>query len=217
MTLMGSVLLRFGSCVTEPRTAQEGQCRRSRAWPLTHRVVEDGRSGSFGTLYPGLMPLRRIHDRAETGGMADQPNPLRSFERLDAAECWRLVGTQGVGRIGFMSDTRVQIVPARYDAHRHTIYFRAGTFGEIARRVHGQSVSLQVEDLDPRTLSGWSVVMSGQAHRVEDAATVAARWSARRPSPWLPSPDSQWIAVPVDDIQGERVLPSSPRGSTARS
>ncbi len=138
--------------------------------------------------------------------MLVQPNTPRAFERLDAEQCWKLVGSQGTGRIGFMSDTHIEIVPARYDAHRGTAYFRAGTFGELARRVHGQSVSLQVEELDRRTFSGWSVLMSGQAHRVEDAATVAALWSAGRPSPWLPSPDSQWIALPVDDIAGERVL-----------
>jgi nitroimidazol reductase NimA-like FMN-containing flavoprotein (pyridoxamine 5'-phosphate oxidase superfamily) len=140
--------------------------------------------------------------------MPVQPNHSRTFQRLDAEDCWKLVGSQGVGRIGFMSETHVHIVPTRYDAHRGTAYFRAGTFGELARRVHGQSVSLQVEDLDRRTFSGWSVLMSGQAHRVEDAATVAARWSAGRPSPWLPSADSQWIALLVDDIEGERVMPS---------
>jgi nitroimidazol reductase NimA-like FMN-containing flavoprotein (pyridoxamine 5'-phosphate oxidase superfamily) len=131
----------------------------------------------------------------------------RTLERLDADECWVLVGSQGVGRIGFMGETHIQIVPTRYDAQHGTAYFRAGTFGELARRVHGQAVSLQVDDLDRHTFSGWSVVMTGTAHRVEDAATVAARWSAGRPSPWLPSPDSQWIALRVDGIRGERVLP----------
>jgi nitroimidazol reductase NimA-like FMN-containing flavoprotein (pyridoxamine 5'-phosphate oxidase superfamily) len=139
--------------------------------------------------------------------MAMQLNDTRIFERLGAEECWLLVGGQGVGRIGFMGETHVQIVPTRYDAQRGTAYFRAGTFGELARRVHGQAVSLQVDDLDRGTFSGWSVVMTGTAHRVEDATTVAARWSVGRPAPWLPTPESQWIALQVDDIRGERVLP----------
>lgn len=139
--------------------------------------------------------------------MPDQLNHSRAFERLDAEECWKLVGSEGVGRIGFLSETKMHIVPTRYDAHRGTVYFRAGTFGELARRVHGQAVSLQVDHLDRATFSGWSVVMSGRAHRVEDAATVAARWSVGRPSPWLSSPDSQWIALRVDDIGGEQVRP----------
>jgi Pyridoxamine 5'-phosphate oxidase len=111
--------------------------------------------------------------------MPIQLNDSRTFERLGAEECWLLVRSQGVGRIGFMGETHVQIVPTRYDAQRGAPYFRGGTF----------------------------VAMAGTAHRVEDAATVAARWSVGRPSPWLPSPESQWIALAVDDIQGERVLP----------
>jgi nitroimidazol reductase NimA-like FMN-containing flavoprotein (pyridoxamine 5'-phosphate oxidase superfamily) len=134
-------------------------------------------------------------------------NETRTFERLDAEQCWLLVCSQDVGRIGFVGDTRIQIVPTRYDAQRGTAYFRAGTFGELARRVHGREVSLQVDDIDRRTFSGWSVVMSGKAHRVEDAATVAARWSVGRPPPWVPTRESQWIALQVDDIQGQRVLP----------
>jgi nitroimidazol reductase NimA-like FMN-containing flavoprotein (pyridoxamine 5'-phosphate oxidase superfamily) len=132
-------------------------------------------------------------------------NDTRTLRRLDVEECWQLVGSQGVGRIGVMGETHVQIVPTRYDAERGTAYFRAGTFGELARRVHGRAVSLQVDDLDRRTFSGWSIVMSGTAHRVDDAEMIAARWSVGRPSPWLPGPNSQWIALQIDDIKGERV------------
>lgn len=138
--------------------------------------------------------------------MPTQLNEPRTFVRLGAEECWHLVGSKGVGRIGFMGESTIQIVPTGYDAQRGKAYFRAGTFGELARRVHGRDVTLQVDDIDRTTFSGWSVVMTGTAHRVEDAATVAARWSAGRPSPWLPTPEAQWIALDVDAITGERVL-----------
>ncbi len=55
---------------------------------------------------------------------------------------------------GFMGETHVQIVPTRYDAQRGTAYFRAGTFGEIARRIYDQAVSLKVDHLDRLTFSG---------------------------------------------------------------
>lgn len=138
--------------------------------------------------------------------MPTQLNDTGAFERLGADECWLLVGNQGVGRIGFMGDAQIQIMPTRYDAQSGTAYFRAGTFGELARRVHGRGVTLQVDDIDQRMFSGWSVVMTGTAHRVDDAATVAERWALGRPSTWLPAPESQWIALHVDDIRGERVL-----------
>lgn len=129
----------------------------------------------------------------------------RTFAHLDSADCWRLVGRQGIGRVVFTGDTHTQIVPTTYDAQSGTAYFRTPTFGELARRVHGHTASLQVDDIDPRNFTGWSVLMTGTAHRVEDPATVASLWSHDRPHAWFPGPETQWIALPVDLIRGQRV------------
>jgi len=127
------------------------------------------------------------------------------FERLTADECWRLVGARGAGRIAFAGDTALRVVPTRYDVDHATAYVRATTFGELARSVHGRGTTLQVDDVDPLTLTGWSVQLSGVAHRVEDAATVAFLWSLERPAPWSPGPTTQWLALAVDTIEGQRV------------
>ena len=141
-----------------------------------------------------------------------------AFEQLGVDECWQLVIGHGIGRIGFVGDPYVQIVPTRYDAEPGTVYFRAGTFGELARRVHNKRTTLQVDDIDPETFCGWSVLMTGTAHRVGDAATLASRWSMGRPRPWFPAgPQSQWIALSVDEIKGHRVEPIRPIGRSARA
>lgn len=129
----------------------------------------------------------------------------RSFAHLDADECWRLVGNHGIGRVVFIGDTYTQIVPTTYDAVNGTAYFRAPTFGELARRVDGKTASLQVDDIDRSTFTGWSILMTGTAHRVEDAATVGSLWSLGRPRAWFPGPQTQWIALPVDTLRGQRV------------
>ncbi len=128
---------------------------------------------------------------------AREVNEHRTFEQLDVDECWRLVGEHGVGRVVFRGDTDTQIVPTRYDARSGIAYFRAPAFGELARQVHGRPISLQVDDIDPHTFTGWSVVMSGTALRVDDATTVAALWSRGRPRAWLPGADTRWMALPV--------------------
>ena len=132
-------------------------------------------------------------------------NDARTFAHLDTDECWRLVGSHGVGRVVFKGDTYTQIVPTTYDAVSDTAYFRAPTFGELARRVDGHTASLQVDDIDRSTFTGWSVLMTGTAHRVGDAATVASLWSLGRPHAWFPGPQTQWIALPVDHVRGQRV------------
>lgn len=129
----------------------------------------------------------------------------RTFAHLDAGECWRLVGSHGIGRVVFTGDTFTQIVPTTYDAVSGTAYFRTPTFGELARRVDGRTTSLQVDDIDRGTFTGWSVLMTGTAHRVEDAATVVSLWSLGRPRAWFPGAQTQWIALPVDTLRGQRV------------
>lgn len=134
-----------------------------------------------------------------------QINDTRTLAHLDAGECWRLVGDHGVGRVVCAGDASTQVVPTAYDAVNGTAYFRALTFGELARRVDGRATSLQVDDLDRGMLTGWSVVMTGTAHRVEDATTVASLWGLGRPRAWFPGAQTQWIALPVDTVRGQRV------------
>lgn len=129
----------------------------------------------------------------------------RDFAHLDARECWRLVSDHGIGRVVFAGDTWTQVVPTTYDAVNGTAYFRAPTFGELAQRVDGRTASLQVDNIDRHTFTGWSVLMTGTAHRVEDASTVASLWGLGRPHAWFPGKQTQWIALPVDVVLGQRV------------
>ena len=129
----------------------------------------------------------------------------RTFENLEAVECWRLVGEHGIGRVVFEGDMRTEVVPTRYDARSRTAYFRAPTYGELARRVHRRTASLQVDDIDEQSFTGWSIVMAGTAPRVDDAATIGSLGSVGRPRPWVPGPETQWIALPVDTVRGQRV------------
>lgn len=132
-------------------------------------------------------------------------NTHRTFANLSTDECWRLVGSHGVGRVVVSGDSYTQVVPTTYDAIIRTAYFRAPTFGQLARRSDGHTISLCVDDIHGETLTGWSVQMSGSAHRVEDAATVASLWSLGRPHAWFPGAQTQWIALPVEHVRGQRV------------
>ncbi|RYC13869.1 pyridoxamine 5'-phosphate oxidase family protein [Nocardioides zhouii] len=132
-------------------------------------------------------------------------NTPRTFTDLGADECWRLVGVHGVGRVVFAGATYTRVVPTTYDAIHGTAYFRAPTFGELARRADGHEVLLCVDNVDRHDLTGWSVEMTGTAHRVEDAATVATLWSLGRPQSWFPGLQTQWIALPVAQVRGQRV------------
>jgi nitroimidazol reductase NimA-like FMN-containing flavoprotein (pyridoxamine 5'-phosphate oxidase superfamily) len=137
--------------------------------------------------------------------MPHDANARSRAENIGPVECWQLVAEKGVGRVGFMEDSRLRIVPTRYDAEGHTAYFRALTYGELALGGQDRAMSLQVDEVDLESFTGWSVLMSGQAHRVKDAATIASLWVLGRPHPWVSGTETQWIALVVDTIEGQRV------------
>lgn len=132
-------------------------------------------------------------------------NDGQSLEHLGAAECWRLLGSQRFGRLCFCVDDRVEVVLTPYVARTDRIYFRAATFGPVARRVLTRQVTLQVDDLRGDRQAGWSVTATGTAVHVEDAATLASLWSPVRPAPWGSDQEALWVELAPDDVRGQRL------------
>lgn len=128
-------------------------------------------------------------------------------ERLDASECWRLVRSRAVGRVGIVSGNELQITPVNYRADGEAVYFRATAFGPVSRHAHHQATVIEVDDIDSAGFSGWSVQLSGPTHHVVDGPTMAALWSPTQPHVWEAGQESIWIAMDVQDIQGQRVGP----------
>lgn len=147
-----------------------------------------------------------MHTVTSSGVSGPASSDPRSLEQLHVHECWRLVGRHGLGRLGFVGRSHLQVVPTMYDAQHGTAYFRASTFGALARSVHDKMTVLQVDDIDPETFTGWSVTITGTAHRVQDAGTLALLSCHGRPPVWVPGTSTQWIALPADTIEGQRVV-----------
>ena len=72
-------------------------------------------------------------------------------------------------------------------------------------RTAGRPVTLEVDDVSGDRQATWSVTVTGDSHPVEDAATLAALWSAVRPQAWESSQEAIWISLSAEDVQGQRV------------
>lgn len=98
--------------------------------------------------------------------------------QLDEDDCWRLLATQPVGRIGLCRPDAPLILPVNYALVGHTIVFRT--------RVHaaplpadGEHVAFEVDGLDARFHDGWSVLVTGIASHVVlpiDADVAVETW-----------------------------------------
>lgn len=94
------------------------------------------------------------------------------FEVLDQTECWHLLRTHGVGRLAWASrDDGVQVLPVNYVMlDEETVLFRTSEDSRLAELAAGVDVSFQLDDIDPSTQTGWSVLARGRAAHFDRTA-----------------------------------------------
>src|ERR1700753_2842396 len=104
-------------------------------------------------------------------GRAPAPSPL---EPLSEAECWDLLRGAGIGRVSYSGRYGPMILAIHFQAGDNAVYFRVsehGPTGEDLRTgiAHADyRIAFQADEFDARTRSGWSVLMQGEGHPIEN-------------------------------------------------
>ncbi|MEO6627271.1 MAG: pyridoxamine 5'-phosphate oxidase family protein [Aquihabitans sp.] len=132
------------------------------------------------------------------------PNGL---EILPTAECRELVERQEVGRLGFVEGGEIAILPVTYAVLDGHILIRTSTGSKMAAAVAGRPVALEVDEVDPRRHTGWSVLVRGQMSLVDDPEEIA-RIDEAGLHTWGPA-GNDYVRLPLNNLSG-RVLRSGP-------
>ncbi len=128
---------------------------------------------------------------------------------LDLAheECWRLLATQQVGRLAVVAERYPIVVPVNYALDGDVVVLRTGpgTLLAAARHAH---VSFEVDQLDPLSRTGWSVLVRGLAEEVtgRHRADVVARTRAAGVRPWAPGEREHWLRLLPHRVTGRRIV-----------
>lgn len=85
--------------------------------------------------------------------------------KIDEPECYGLLRTRRLGRIGFRHGDQVLVLPVFYALDGHDIVFRTSPGAKLDAAVLGTRVAFEVDDEH----DGWSVLVSGHAAEVRDA------------------------------------------------
>ena len=123
------------------------------------------------------------------------------LEELSREECLALLSRHSVGRLAVIADDGLPfVVPVNYQMERDTVVFRtdAGTKLDAAQR---HPVAFQIDSIDPRQRTGWSVLLQGIAHEA-----VPHELTSAHVEPWL-GPKQRWIQVVPRHISGRRIRP----------
>ncbi len=119
------------------------------------------------------------------------------FLDIDEADCRRLLRERGVGRVSWRSGTETLVLPVCYVVDRDRIVIRTRPGTVIADLAQGADVSFQIDEIDPETATGWSVLVQGRAEL--ETGDVAL------PRPWVPGPNPIVISIAATRATGRIV------------
>jgi hypothetical protein len=132
------------------------------------------------------------------------PGPVGQLETLGPAECRRLLGPGGLGRIAFVTASGLMVLPVNYVIVSSTIVLRTGAGSLIAAHGDGQ-VSFEADHLDETLHRGWSVLVRGQAHRVLQPGELRNLQEGCDLRPWPAGEHDLYVRIVPLRITGRRI------------
>ncbi|MDX6197432.1 MAG: hypothetical protein QOJ79_583 [Actinomycetota bacterium] len=84
------------------------------------------------------------------------------LEPLTRAECMDLLACSSLGRVAFTERALPSIRPVNYALVGHHVVLRTQADG-LGRRLDGQVVAFEVDQIDTEQGTGWSVLVTGTA------------------------------------------------------
>jgi transcriptional regulator with XRE-family HTH domain len=125
-------------------------------------------------------------------------------ERLFPAECYRLLGSQGIGRIAVGTASGLAVLPVNYAVTERTIVIRTGSGSLIA--AHGDGpVSLEADHFDLELGQGWSVLVRGEAHRVLQPGELRKLREGCDLRPWPAGEHDLFVRFVPAQLTGRRI------------
>ena len=127
------------------------------------------------------------------------------LEELSAEDCLTHLGLGTVGRLAIMIDDYPLVLPVNYRMLHDTagtgILFRTGPGSSIDRAP--EHVGFEIDDIDHYHRQGWSVVVRGDLHHL-DEAEIELMSKDFDPRPW-PKEKTAWLVLRPKSITGRRL------------
>ncbi|WP_239091486.1 pyridoxamine 5'-phosphate oxidase family protein [Streptomyces sp. SID14478] len=125
---------------------------------------------------------------------------------LDEAECRRLIGTHGVGRIAVLTKDGPGVFPVNYLVAGADIAFRTAAATPAAKAVDTEA-AFEIDSIDDVTASGWSVLAVGCLTAVTDDRVLHRLDATAHSHPWAGGPRTRWMTLTPVRLTGRSVGP----------
>ena len=138
-----------------------------------------------------------------TSGLTSPPAQVRTptdIVTLTDTECWSLLRSAAVGRLGVTVKGRPDIFPVNHVVHRESIVFRTSQGSKLDACVD-QPVAYEVDGYDTATGDAWSVVIKGTAKDLRERDEIMR--ALRLPiTPWPGDPKPRIVQINPDPGPG---------------
>jgi uncharacterized protein len=132
---------------------------------------------------------------------------VESSPALDAMtedECRDLVATSQIGRVVLSIDALPAAFPVNYWLIDDAIVFRSAPGTKLTAALNRTVVGFEVDEIDPATSCGWSVLVVGTSTVVSDPAEIARLDQVDLHS-WAPLAGAHYIKISVQRVSGRRL------------
>jgi hypothetical protein len=126
-----------------------------------------------------------------------------ALEELTQRECLRLARTATLGRFAVVVSGRPLVFPVNFVIDDGAVVLRTGE-GSKLEGARSAPVAFECDAIDRVYHTGWSVLISGDAEEVRDAAEIA-RLEQLPIGPWCEGPMPVWLRIRPRTITGRRI------------
>ena len=133
-----------------------------------------------------------------------RPGARPALDTLDRDECRELIRRGGVGRVVFTEPRGPVALPVNFRILDDDVVFRTMSDSPLVAPVRQERISFEVDHLDEALTEGWSVLISGSAHVVDDPDELAQAESLGV-APWAGGPRDTYIRIVTGEVTGRRI------------
>lgn len=138
---------------------------------------------------------------------AEVAGPVASAAvELDRGECLRLLGTVSFGRVVHTDRALPACTPVNFRPVGHAVVFRTSPGSRLAMATNDAIVAFEVDQIDERARTGWSVVVTGVANAVRDVSELV-RLDQLGLVSWAGVDRAHWVRISIAEITGRRIGP----------
>ena len=136
--------------------------------------------------------------------MSRYPTDHAGLEILPFDVCLQLLATVPVGRVSFLADGEIVVLPVNHVVDGQDPVFRTARGSKLSAAEGQDLVAFEADSYDERTQSGWSVLVNGRAQAVYEEAEIR-RLSRLGLHPWVTAVDRPfWVRIRPTSITGRQ-------------